>query len=1070
LEQEVESALMFARPPLAFGWPVELQYVHAWQATLLFALLALPIVLLGIGSLKSMGRLRQWVAIGMRLLVLLVFVLVIAGARWVRQNKDAEVIALRDISLSTGEVRDFPGRTLTSSLDDYLRTVSNTQHKPADDRIGVISFGSNPLIDSIPNTTLLLDSRAIRDPGNGTDIAAAIQLALATLQRDTMHRLLLISDGNATTGDLDSALSAAAAQHVPIDVMPLNYDVQHEVLVDRLVAPAWKREDEPFTIEVYLTSTNKVPVSGKLTVLHSGQPMDMDPQIPGVQPERHITLQPGSNRELVQVPALTGSNLIHTFHAVFEADHMNPGPGSDTGNDTAAATADAPGDTLLDNNTADAFTFVRGKGRVLYVDCVADGRGNLLADALAGQGIHLDHIYGADNFPTNLVEFQNYDAVILANVARGAGGLSEDQQRMLATYVHDMGGGLVMIGGDNTFGAGGWQGSKLEEVLPVTMDIPAQRQLPKGALVLIIDAIEQEEGNYWAEQCALKAVDALSAHDDVAVISGSWSTGVNWDYPLAPKGDGEKVKSAIKAMNPTDFPSFDTMLQAALHGNNGVGGLIDSDAQQKHVILISDDDPEPAAQSTLDEFVRAKVSVSSVIDFPHGGVDLNSDMTRIAKETHGRVYGPIYSNIAQLPQIFIKEASIIRRNLIYKDRNGIPLHASASNSEVMKGLTSLPPLYGMILTGKKQNPQIELPIVAGKNNDPVLAHWQTGLGKALVWTSDAFNDWSAAWLASGEYDKFWAQVVRSVSRPPQSADFDVQTSREDGKGKITVEALSKDSTFLNFLSIGGQVIGPDMKPRSIHLVQTGPGTYTGEYNASDPGNYVAVMSYHGAANQAGVMLSGMAVNSSPELRDLRSDQATLQSIADRTGGRVLPAFDADQADLFTRDGLAPTSSPLPIWDLLVPLLLSLILMDVAVRRIAWDWVSIKKLAESAAGRVRSVTTTRNVETRQSLDALRRIREEVAATSIKSRDAIDRPAVAAVSRSIPRPDPRAKFEGKGVEGDIGSIVGGATDKPLPAAPRKIEPKGGANGSVDSMGGLMAAKRRAQQKIREKEKTE
>jgi hypothetical protein len=370
----------------------------------------------------------------------------------------------------------------------------------------------------------------------------------------------------------------------------------------------------------------------------------------------------------------------------------------------------------------------------------------------------------------------------------------------------------------------------------------------------------------------------------------------------------------------------------------------------------------------------------------------------------------------------------------------------------------------MILTGRKQSPQIELPIVAGKNNDPVLAHWQTGLGKALVWTSDAFNDWSAAWLSSGEYDKFWAQVVRSVSRPPQSADFDVQTNAQDGKGKITVEALSKDSTFLNFLSIAGQVIGPDMKPRSIHLVQTGPGTYTGDYDANDPGNYVAVMNYHGAANQGGVMLSGMAVNSSPELRDLKSNQAVLQAIADRTGGRVLAPFDSDSADLFTRESLFPTSSPLPIWDILLPILLGLILMDVAVRRIAWDWIAIKKLA-AAVGQVRAVTTTRKIETRESLDALKRIREESGAASGKPAGAADRPPVV----TVPRPDPKAKFEAEGVEGDITKVVGGATDKPLPAAPKKIEPKG-AVAPTDSMGGLMAAKRRAQEKIREKERAE
>src|SRR4029450_8186027 len=100
--------------------------------------------------------------------------------------------------------------------------------------------------------------------------------------------------------------------------------------------------------------------------------------------------------------------------------------------------------------------------------------------------------------------------VILANVPAGAGGMNDEQQKMLASYVHDMGGGLVMIGGPETFGAGGWQGKKLEEVLPVNMDIPAQRQLPKGALVLVMHSCEMPEGNYWGEQWALKAIETLS--------------------------------------------------------------------------------------------------------------------------------------------------------------------------------------------------------------------------------------------------------------------------------------------------------------------------------------------------------------------------------------------------------------------------------------------------------------------------------------------------------------------------------------------------------------------------------
>jgi hypothetical protein len=294
-----------------------------------------------------------------------------------------------------------------------------------------------------------------------------------------------------------------------------------------------------------------------------------------------------------------------------------------------------------------------------------------------------------------------------------------------------------------------------------------------------------------------------------------------------------------------------------------------------------------------------------------------------------------------------------------------------------------------------------------------------------------------------------------------SADFDVQTVQVGDKGKITVEALNRDSAFLNFLAVGGTVVGPDGKAVNVRLVQTGPGTYEGEFDADLPGNYVAVLNYRGAQNQQGVMLSGMAVNSSPELRDLKSNDAMLTEIARRTGGRVLEAFAPETADLFTREGLVKTASPLPIWDIMIPILLALIILDIAIRRIAWDWLATKRLAASAANYVRSFTTTRQVEAKPTLDALKRVREEVAEQKFRVEEPV------AVLSEDEAPDPSRKFEAKGVEGDITQVVGGATDKPLPKAPKKVEPKGGPAGAGDHMGGLLQAKKRAQQQIRQKE---
>ncbi len=1055
---------------LAFAWPLRLEYLTWWQALLLFAGLGTPIVLLAIRSLAGLGPVRRWVALGARLLVLLLLVLIVGGVRWQRENKVVEVMALRDISESVGNVRNYPGKTLQASIEDYLRNSADPKHKPADDRVGVISFHSSSLIDAIPNTTLALDTRAIRDAGRGTDIASAIQLALATLGKDAMHRLLLISDGNSTSGDLETALSAAAAQHVPIDVMPLDYDVKSEVLVDRFIAPTWKRENEPFTIEVILRSTNPTAVTGKLTLLHNNQPMDLDPATPGIQATRVVTLQSGRNVERVSVPPLMGSNVIHQFRATFEAPNVT----AEVGGTKATVMA---GDTLTQNNAADAFTFVRGKGKVLYIDNVPDGGGQMLRQALQNQGINLDtDRVGVDQFPQSLVELQNYDAVVLANVPRGAGGMGEEEQRMLATYVHEMGGGLVMIGGEDSFGAGGWQGSKLEEVLPVNMDIPAQRQMPKGALILIMHSCEMPDGNYWGEQCAIKAIETLSARDEIGVISYDWSKagnknwgaagagagGSQWDYPLGEKGDGSKVIAAVKNMKLGDMPSFDDSMDVALNGFNNQGGLIRSDAKQKHVIIISDGDPQKPNGKLVDQYLRAKVSVSTVSVYPHDTSDqgLPPTMRDIAKTLKGRAYGPVNNNPNQLPQIFIKEATVIRRSLIFEDKKGIPVKTNAaSTSEMIKGMANLPDVYGFVLTSRKQNPQIELPLVAGKNADPLLAHWQTGLGKAAVWTSDAHNKWAANLIASGGYEKFWAQVVRSVSRPPMSSDFDVQTVQNGEKGKITVEALNKDNAFLNFLSVAGTVVGPDMKPRTVRLVQTGPGTYEGEFDAGDPGSYVAVLNYHGGKNQTGVMLSGMAVNSSPELRDLKSNDTMLHEIARKTGGRVLEPFSPESADLFTRDGLTKTASPLPIWDLVIPILLAMIIIDVAVRRIAWDWLATKRMALAAADYVRSFTTVRKVEAKPTLDALKRVREEVAEQKFRMQESSED----ALAPS--RPDPHAKFEAKGVEGDIADVVGGATNKPIPPAPKKIEPKGATAGG--HTGSLLEAKRRAQQQIKQKE---
>jgi uncharacterized membrane protein len=1054
---------------LGIVWPLTLEKFSGVTALALFVGLGAFFVGLGLWSLAGLGPVRKWTAIGFRLAVLLCFILILGGARWQRRHKDVEDIVISDISDSIDQFTNFPGNSYDAARDKFLEDAAKQKDKQPGDRIGVIAFADDAWIDSIPGNQLVRNAKPIHEKrASGTDIGGAIQLGLATFRNDAMRRLILISDGNQNLGDVEAAISAAAAQHVPIDVFPLQYRIRNEVLMEKMIAPNWKRENEPFTVEVYLRSTNAVDVTGKLTVLMDDVPIPLDPSKPD-EKSRPVTLRPGITPFKVQIPGLEVAGP-HRFKATFEGKSEGTGKV----------------DTLLNNNSGEAFTFVRGKGQVLYVDNArspegALGAGKLLADALASEEINLV-TKRVEQFPNDLLELQKYDAVILANVPKGGGlgGLDDKQDEMLARYIHDMGGGLVMIGGPDTFGAGGWMSSKLKEVLPVNMEIPAQRQIPKGALVLIMHSCEMPQGNYWGEQCALAAMKTLSPKDEIGVISYDWGGqngnaggigGAKWDFPLKEKGDGSAVTAAIKKMALGDMPSFDDAVTLAVKGAGaGQPSLQGSTAKQRHIIIISDGDPAGCNQGLLDLCLKEKITISTVTVFTHTPGTLSPQMKEMAEKTKGHAYGPIEANPKQLPQIFIKEATVVQRSLIHEPDAPIPVVIENNGSDLLKGIGEFPALRGMVLTSRKDNAQndIKMALVAtnpganGKMNpDPVLAHWQTGLGRAVVFTGDATARWAPRWAGSPVFSKFWAQAVRSVARPPMSTDFDVQTMQVGTKGKIIVKANSKDSGFLNFMNMAGTVLGPDNTPVNVKLVQTGPGTYEGEFDAPQEGNYVIPLHFEGK-DGGGELMGGLTINGAPEQRDLQSNDSLLQHIADATGGRMLAPFDAAGANLFSREGLIVSASPLPVWDILIPILLALLIVDVAVRRIAWDWLATQRLAAAMAQRVRDFTnTTRQVESAPTMDALKRVREDVAENKFK-------PAERGVAPPPPLPDPKAKFVARNaVEGDISSVVGGATDKPLPSAPKKIEPKGASGGMT---GSLLEAKRRAQQQIKQKEQGE
>jgi Mg-chelatase subunit ChlD len=925
----------------------------------LFIVFAVPIVALAVRSSAGLAPVRWWTTLGLRLAVVATLVLILGGARWTQRIKDLEVVVVRDESASTGLVQNLPERTLDASVDAWLRETTTGDAKPPDDRIGLIRFARNARIQSMPARRLFTGAAAISDPAarDATDVAGALRLATSTFSGEALHRLVLLWDGNMTTGGLDAALAAAAARHIPVDVMPLEYRIGREVIVERLDAPAIKREGEPFSVRVALRSTDPGPVRGRVSLRDRGRSLDMDPGTPGLQTSRAVTLAPGVNVVTVQVGATESG--VRDLEAAFEPE-------------------DASDDTLAENNAARAFTFVRGRGSVLYVDNVPDDGGKALADALGREriGVRTDRLAARD-FPRSLAERQSYDAVILANVPRGMGGLDAGQERALASYVHDLGGGLVMIGGPDGFGAGGWTGSKLEEVLPVDCSIPAKRVLPAGLLVLVLDhsgSMGERVGGskvtkqQAANQSAVLAMKTLSRQDWVGVVS--FDSQAQWTLPVRQNDDPSAAIDAINGISPGGGTMIPAGLELACEALERLGP---EKVAVKHVLLLTDGQSRGGGYDELVGRLRkAGASLSTV----GVGDDVNPKLLYDLAEKGGGRYYPV-ADPNQLPQIFVKEARTIRRRLIL-ERPFTPLRTGVG-SPLVGGLSALPPLRGLVLTSPKASPNVSVPLVS-PDGDPVLAHWQAGLGRVAVFTSDASGLWAPAWISSEIYDKFWAQTLRWVLRPPISGDFEVTVSKPDpsGRAKVTLLASQKSGESLDFLSFGGKVVGPDLTMRELRLGQTGPGRYEGSFEVGVDGNYVGLLHYRGPGGRAGTLPVGTSVEASPELRVLSSDNAAILRVVNRTGGRILRPWDPAAARLFTREGLTPEATSLPAWDHLMMLMIGLLLLDVAARRLAWSREDVARVTAATGAWIRSFTTVPKPDTRPTLESLRQVREQTTA--------------------------------------------------------------------------------------------
>jgi uncharacterized membrane protein len=898
---------------------------------LLLLLLIPALWWLGYRSLAGLGRWRRWFALTLRALVVLLIVFALADVQYQRRSEGLTVVYLLDQSLSVpAEQRD--------AMIEYVRN-SIKQHRDdaRGDRFAVIVFGRDAEVEVPPvsaDEALHGQVESLLDP-EYTDLATAIQRAKAIFPYDAAKRIVLVTDGNQNVGNGYREARTAADAGVSIDVVPVYLEPRGEVAVEKVDIPAGVRRGQPFDMRVVVRNDMKpgddTSVDGRLLVIRKAGDREE------IIAEQDVSV--GSGKQVFTIEQQIDQPAFYTYEAKFVAD-------------------DPTADAMAQNNNASAFTHIRGKGQVLFIENVEKkGEFDHLVERLRAMDIEVT-VVGSDQLFNSLAELQAYDAVVLANVGRSSvddvdnvASFSDDQIEMLVRNTRELGCGLVMIGGPDSFGAGGWANTKLEEAMPVDFQIKSTQVVPVGALCLMMHGGEMPQGNYWQKRISVESVKLLGARDYCGLVqfSGSdrWIWGQSQGGLIRVGPNRSMMLARIDRLQIGDMPAFDGVMKMAATGFSRL-----PDAAVKHMIMISDGDPSAPTASTIKALTTQGVKVSTIAVGSHGFLG-SQTLRDIARQTNGKYYE--VKNANALPKIYQREARRVAMPLVYEKADMQPIVMSGEH-EILRGVEGgVPPIGGYVLTTVKENPLVEVllraPSPAKEENTTLLATWTYGAGKAVAITTDAGKRWATAWPQWEGYDKLFSQTIRWAMRPSgDTGDFTVATDVRDGRTEVVVTAMDADEQFLNNQTMTATAVTPDMKTVEIPIEQVAPGRYVGGFPSEMAGSYLIIVN---PGDKKAPIRTGVNVGYSAEYRDNETNEALLRSLA-----KIPAGSDPRAVGEFTEEGLAavaladkiaenPFRRDLPpaimnqsIWPWLVVLGSCLFWGDVFVRRVQvnFDWL------------------------------------------------------------------------------------------------------------------------------------
>ncbi len=816
------------------GLPHDLTFAHHE----VLYLLAIPAIVL-LWGLVNARELRRVFAPLMRAIVLALFIVALANPQQVMHSEGAARPAIVDASASiTPAMRAW---TLKLLRDDL-------KLRPGDPAYVFAGDAAPQSIGAVESAFANGTGCAECDPR-----ATNLESALYRIAADPDAHggpAVMVTDGWQNRGDAERAISAIVNAEIRLDIFtPPGARSIPNVAMTALSLPPALEKAAPFALGVTMENLNDTPVTGTIAIERDGALID----------ERKVTLARGSQR--FDFPVRTETVGLASYSATYKAD--NPAF-----------------DAYLEDDSLKGWVGVGARRKVLILtDSAKDA--NYLGTVVNRMGLEptVVPITGGTTKWNGTVA--GYDAVLINNVPSER--IAPAAQNAMAAYV-SRGGSLAMVGGDSSFGLGGYADSPLAPVMPVTMK-PPQHKERKRALVLIIDksgSMGRNDKLTYAKAAAETVTRSLKDNDLIGVIGFDSQPFVV--IPLQSVGQSRAYFNQMVNRLSAHGQTF--LIPALREAERTLGN---SGTQVKHVVILTDGETGGTPEMYYDLVSRMHHDGGATISTIAVGQEANVDLLQaIAKYGGGSYYQT--DSPSNLPQLFVEDFKAHGGDITMVEKEFTPRNESPD--AILKDLAArqMPPLLGYVSTEIKPRATMDMYVDRSGTREPVIASWTYGAGKVMAVTTDASGRWSGTWVSANIFQPLWDRLLAWMTPEiPTEPKIDVALGYNAGRINIKLTDYSAEPGAAARL-VTVLVTRPDGTRTETALTEEVVGELSGSIDAPAPGNYYfEVRSPAGKDKKFPPLAFTVSPSVNAELPRPEPNYGLLEQLASATGGRLNPS-------------------------------------------------------------------------------------------------------------------------------------------------------------------------------------